>query len=318
MLISLFLVFVSWYSITYMSLLNPSNTISITIINSFDYVLLFVLFPLCLASMFLFLLHTKKIIPFFILLFLIAFFSVLLVWYTASTYHRDYITLFFQIAILLFSTVIIQFPNFIIFSNRIKIVKVLTQTGLIILFGCLGWIILMGYSIVTRSEPRWIESIVYNIHNVFILGFLAYSIARLQQETYKIVYLTPSSCLLNERNLASHLTEREIAILNFFVRSNDNSCSCSSLLSFLSSANLLEHPGDYDCYTCITEKWSAINCKFYRNIKNQLTALKKSLELIEIGTIVNMSPSFRDNKEQGWKLKFFNDVIVSSQKKQFK
>ncbi len=311
-LVTLFLVSASWFSITCMALLNLSHTLAPGIMKNIDFALLFILFPLLLAAGFFSLLKIKKIVPFFIVLFLLSFLCGILVIYTASSYHRDYVTLFFQLALLLFAVVIIQFPDFIIYNNRIRIIKVLTQTAFLILTGCLCWIMLMGYSIATRAEPRWIESIVYNIVNVFILGFLAFSISRLQQQTFKILQVTSNACKLNERNLSLYLSEREIALLYFFVHSKDNTCTCSSLFTFLLSSSLLEHPESNDCAACLSEKWSAINCKFYRNIKNQLISLKKSLELVEIGTIVNMSLTFRENKNQGWKLKFFIDVVVSS------
>lgn len=311
-IVLLFLVLVAWYSVTIMSFCNPSFTIPMNSMGLIDYLIIFVIIPLFLSVSFNLLLKNSRIIPFFIFLFILSFICGALVLFTASMYHRDYFTLFFQLALLLFASVIIQFPDFIIYNNRIQIIKVLTKTAFVILTGCLCWIMLMGYSIATREEPRWLESIVYNIVNVFILGFLAFSIGRLQQQTFKILHITSDSCRLNERNLSLYLSDREISLLYFFIQSKDNTCTCSSIFDFLSSSSLLEHPETNDCVSCMTEKWSAINCKFYRNIKNQLTSLKKSLELVEIGTIVNMSTGFRDNKNQGWKIKFFNDVIVSS------
>ncbi len=310
-IIFVFLVILSWYCTTIMSFTNPSGTLEIHEKAFEDSYLLFGVFPLVLAAFFYVLLRTKHTIQFFVILIILSILCGALVLFTSSSYHRDYFTLFFQFALLLFASVIIKFPDLLIYNNRIKIIKVLTQTAFVLFIGCLCWIILMGYSIATRAEPRWIESIIYNSVNVFILSFLAFSISRLQQQTYKILHCTQTMCTLNERNLSLHLSDREIALLYCFIASRENTCTCSEIYTYLLDLDLLEHPGDNNCSACLSEQWSAISCRFYRNIKNQLTSLKKSLELVEIGTIVNTTGKLSETKNQGWKLKLFSDVIVS-------
>lgn len=317
-LIFFFLVLISWYSVTILSINNPSGTLAVSYNDGIDLFFVILLFPLFLAGIFFILLQTKRTTLFFVILFLTSISCGFVVIISALRYHRDFFTLFFQFSLLLFAAVIIQFPDFIIHNNRIKIIKVLTQIAFVMLIGCLCWIMLMGYSIATRSEPRWIESIVYNIVNVFILAFLAFSIIRLQQQTYKFLSCTQDSCTLNERDLSMHLSDREIAMLYVFMTADNNTCTCYSLYIYLSTFSLLDHTSDYSCSSCLKEQWSAVNCKFYRNIKNQLMSLKKILELVEIGTIVNKAVTSRENKNQGWQLKFFNDILISTDTKLLK
>ncbi len=64
------------------------------------------------------------------------------------------------------------------------------------------------------------------------------------------------------------------------------------------------------CARCVEEPLKATGCRTYRRIYKRVNDIRKLLEALEIGTILNP-----DNKmkvvERGWKLRLFDDVRVS-------
>ena len=130
--------------------------------------------PILLASiifnyvMLRWILSSKAILPFLISLVLLESFMVMMSLYAGVNLHRDFFTASFQY--------ILGVPALVLFYLQGKSApqlnksarRTMGQAGYILSAFYTEWIMLMGYAIATRAEPRPIESIFYNLFNLAI------------------------------------------------------------------------------------------------------------------------------------------------------
>lgn len=172
------------------------------------------------------------------------------------------------------------------------------------------WIILMGYAISTRAEPRWAESILYNVYFVVLVVIMVGAISSLRGETRRTVCVAENSFVADGHEFAGVLGEVNLRLLNQFMVSRGESLQCSQLALAIPSRN---EPAvteiRRECEECRRQRYTATNCRRYRNLYNRIRDIRNLLESLEVGTI--LSPENKMNVvAEGWKLMLFENVAV--------
>jgi len=169
------------------------------------------------------------------------------------------------------------------------------------------WIILMGYAIATRAEPRPMQALAYNLYNL-VLVLLLLSLSRsIRKETYHTLLVTSNSVTVDGRDLSSYVGKKKTDLVAAFASAPDRTLRCPEIQAILVEGPI--NQDDPSCETCGGTDTKATLCKKYRNTYNNILDLKKLLEFLEIGTIT--AP---DNKRkvlaEGWKLNLFENARV--------
>jgi hypothetical protein len=169
-----------------------------------------------------------------------------------------------------------------------------------------AWIALMGYAISTRQEPRWAESIIYNIYNTVFIFLLAVTTVDLRIRGQRTVVVSDASLHIDRYNFTEYFTGTAGILVRAFLRSQGRTLTCREIAA---KAGEDTESGPNSCSACLEARWKVTRCKHYRNIYNMTLDIKRMLETLEIGTIV--SPQDRSRvKEDGWKLRLFVGVRV--------
>lgn len=290
----------SWLCVLAMSFLNPSGTLPMSQIGFIAWSFAALLLPVGSIALITRLFRQTSAAGFFCWYAATFCFVFAAVFWGAYWIHRDFYSLLFLYVIIFFILFMIRLPYLKLVKNKKRVYPALRTAAWGIFFTFSIWLIFMGYAIVTRTEPRWIESIVYNFLAMILLGILVASISILGEQINRVFMLSGKEIFLDDRNLGDYFTGKEKEILEGFARAPKHQLNCSELLA-----------GQIDiCDQCLDEGWTATHCKGYRNLKNQITLVKKYLELLEIGTLVTVSDNYRENKRRGWKLRLFDDVIL--------
>jgi len=169
------------------------------------------------------------------------------------------------------------------------------------------WIILMGYAIATRAEPRPMQALAYNLYNlvmVLLLFFLARSI---RKETYHTLLLCSSSVTVDGRDLTAYVGKRKADLVAAFASAPGRTLRCPEIQAILVEGSINQE--EPSCESCGGTDTKATLCRKYRNTYNTILDLKKLLEFLEIGTIT--AP---DNKRkvlaEGWKMNLFENARI--------
>lgn len=241
-----------------------------------------------------------------------------LAWLFALEFHRDFFVFPTQIVLILVSIALTRLDDFVRTDRRLPVYP-WVSVGVFVVFALwIGWLMIMSYAIVTRTEPRWIESTAYNLLNGVIgLGLLSTGITIRDRVKRTVVY-RDGAIFLDDRNVSALLSPQEARIVDAFFSVPQYTHTCRSLAAHLVSRStegaesLVSPELQLDCERCLAERWTASQCHAYRNLKNRISDTKKYLELLQIGTIVPISENPREIKEAGWCLRLFDDVRVST------
>ena len=79
-----------------------------------------------------------------------------------------------------------------------------------------------------------------------------------------ILYWEGEDLYCDHRKLSNHLSDRRYSSCVYLWAPKTPPGNCRSFYRDLLAANKQE---DLSCETCMAEGWSAVNCKFYRNLK---------------------------------------------------
>ena len=229
----------------------------------------------------------------------------------AANLHRDYYTIHFQI-LLIFWIIFIRKSAFFYkgFSAKKYITHLYNFTNILYLVTTL-WIILMAYSIVTRQEPRWAESTLYNSYNMLLSIVLFLSGIFLKVGIYRIVHISKNTIVIDDYDFSECIGNVNIQIIKCFLKKGINSQRCSEIFSLLNKNGIImSKTTNWDCEGCLDKGYTVSKCPKYKNIENRIREIRKLFESLEIGTIL-----YPENKmkilTEGWKLKFFDDVKIS-------
>jgi hypothetical protein len=235
---------------------------------------------------------------------------VLVAWYCGTTIHRDFLA-FTTPAVLIFFTIFLyRIGDLEIITNRAVVFPRLARTATIVFALWIGWIMMMSYAIVTRTEPRWIESIAYNLGNGVLGLVMLYTGTTLYDRAKRTVRFQGDGWYLDDRIVSSLVSPQEQQILHVLFSEPEHPITCSNLIRLLRIGREDNTDADQECRKCLTEQWTASQCSTYRNLKNRIGDIKKYLELLQIGTIVPVSENPRHIKESGWRLRVFDDVRI--------
>jgi hypothetical protein len=304
--------FLLWVVIELMTILNPSATIPI------NAPLPAVISVYILSAIAAFVLPVVNVLPsntlrgwrFFRRFTTTFVLLVLVAWYCGITVHRDFLT-FTTPAVLIFFTILLyRVDELGIVTRKTVVLPRLARASTLIFMLWIGWIMMMSYAIVTRVEPRWIESIAYNLGNGILGLVMLYVGATLYDRAKRTVHYRSGGWHLDERNVSLLVSPQEQQILHILFTEPERSITCGNLVGLLRGAAGTGNEALEQCERCLTEQWTASQCSTYRNLKNRVADIKKYLELLQIGSLVPVSENPRHIKESGWRLRVFDDVRI--------
>ena len=243
-----------------------------------------------------------------------AFQICLLVLYSVFI-HVDFLTMIFQLFImypLIFFfqyKVVFSGPQEIIYSRRMYILSVI----LFVLWSL--WVLMMGYALVTRQEPRWAESIIYNIYILSLILMLFIHLLKFRSRMYRRVFITSSTIRIDNYDFTEYLGKVNLNIIHTFILNHNENVTCSLLISCLSDVSQNSTSSNkWDCEECLNSESKVTLCPRYKTIYNRILDIKKLFESLEIGTIISPENKMKILTE-GWKLRFFDDIRVFGKEK---
>ena len=235
--------------------------------------------------------------------------------------HRDFFTAAFQYVVT-YPLVLILYARFIRRAAAEKAsAKLLANTGLFVAGFHMEWIMLMGYAIATRAEPRPIESMIYNLYNILLTTFLFFVSRSLKRTTISTLSVSPKGMKLGEKDISSLAGNKRTRLLHAFATAEERRLRCPDIQRLLHGAGSgeaqesdgkAEHSGP-DCARCDPESAKAAQCGRYRSTYNSILELKKLIEFLEIGTIVS-GENRRHVLEDGWRLVPFEGARIKTER----
>jgi hypothetical protein len=225
--------------------------------------------------------------------------------------HRDFFTAAFQY--LLGASIIVLYKINAYPSPELKkgLQRSIGRAGVVVAVFYVEWIMLMGYAISTRAEPRPIESIIYNLYNLAQVLILLLSSLSAQRKSFHTVLVGKDELAVDGRDIVPVLGQKKAAIFRALALAPDRRLRCPEVQA------LFRGEGDEAgsrCAACSESTTKAALCGKYRNTYNGILELKRMLEFLEIGTIT-ASENKRHILTEGWKLSLFEDVRIEQRKK---
>jgi len=169
----------------------------------------------------------------------------------------------------------------------------------------------MGYAIVTRDEPRPVESLVYNVYNLVLVFLLLVVSRRLRYKATTSVDTEPDALRVNDKDFSQLFGAKKTRLVNAFASAEDRRLCCPDIQRILRQD---DGKKDDACERCRDGAMKATLCVRYRTTYNLVLDLKKNLESIEVGTITS-NGNRRNILAEGWKLVLFENVRISVKKK---
>ncbi len=171
------------------------------------------------------------------------------------------------------------------------------------------WVMMMGYAVVTRAEPRPVESMMYNVLNLCLIVSLVILSRDIRLRGRTRVECSSGGLLLDGKDVLSAFGVKKAGIFYAFASADNRTLRCSEINALLSPDGT-----EYaDCAHCDGENTKAALCKRYRTTYNVILELKKTLELLEIGSVTS-SENRRLILTEGWKLVLFEGVRLTVKK----
>jgi signal transduction histidine kinase len=269
---------------------------------------LFVLFFIT----FVFLLNLKSKKLFLSLVITSLLITLILAIHLASVIHRDFYTMFFQLLTIHYTLFLLRADVDLVGFSRSKFIESIFSISKWYFIIITAWIIIMSYSIVIRSEPRWIESTFYNLYN-FLLGISMLVIAIiLKSKNYLHVKIDKKNIWVNENSISKHFSPIEFTILYSFFIHPQGKRNCASIIKFLQKNSESYADKNFECDECYIKDWAPSQCREFKGLKaNYISKIKTKIELAKIGTIISASENRKRIKEEGWELCLFNNVKVT-------
>jgi len=220
--------------------------------------------------------------------------------------HRDFFTAAFQYALGAFVAALYYVATRPNPSQDSKgFLRALSKAGLIVSFFYVEWIILMGYAISTRAEPRPVESILYNVYNLVQVLILLLTSRWVERKTFHRVIVEGKRLDVDGRDLLSVLGQKKAEIFRSFALEAYRSLRCSEIQALFREE--ADEAADERCAACTEQTTKVALCSRYRNTYNSILELKRVLEFLEIGTI-NAPENKRRILTDGWKLVLFENA----------
>jgi hypothetical protein len=226
---------------------------------------------------------------------------------SSTLIHRDFFTSLFQ-EILCLPIIFFYFLRTREQPASRTVLVSMGRTGYTFAFVYVQWIMLMGYAISTRAEPRPIEALIYNAYNLSQAVFLFLSSRALGQKALHTVEIRDDRILVNGKDMTSILTPKQLRLITAFFATPERRLSCPEIQRILYGEETRP-----ECAECDEERTKPTQCARYRTTYNTILDLKKSLEFLEIGTIM-AGENRRLILREGWRLAVFENVRVTGLK----
>ncbi len=263
----------------------------------------------------------KRFIPFLAAASSVCFSLIALSAVAGILLHRDFFTAAFQYVVT-YPLALILHARFIRRTETGKAsAKLLANTGILVSGFHMEWIMLMGYAIVSRAEPRPIESMIYNLYNISLTTVLFFVSRSLKRTTINTLAASPEGMKLGEKDITALAGQKRTRLLHAFATAEGRRLRCPDIQRLLHGAGTVEareaegkaeHAGP-DCAHCDPESAKAAQCGRYRSTYNSIHELKKLIEFLEIGTIVS-GENRRHVLEDGWRLVPFEGARIKAEK----
>ncbi|MDA3940241.1 MAG: hypothetical protein PF693_13200 [Spirochaetia bacterium] len=297
----------AWVAIEIMVILNPSGTLPLNE-RGLWFLVFFISTPLA-AFLFPFAAFKVNRKNLFFIIFPGGFIILLLIsFYGGYIFHRDFYVYATQIIFLYLIIFLLRLDSLGLVKKKKDVYPALFIGTFVIFVLWTIWLMMMFYTIVLRTEPRWIESTIYNLINGLIDIILLYSAVFLWENAKRRINFRKGNLYLDDRNISKILSPQENHMCCLFLMAPDHVLNCKQLTEHLKKKWPEEENVSTDCDRCIKEKWTVSSCTAYRNLKNRIIATKKYLELLQLGTIVPVSENPQKIKKSGWCLRMFDDV----------
>jgi len=224
--------------------------------------------------------------------------------------HRDYFTAVFQYAIASFILFLYWLRSLPASHVRPETFRSVGRAGYAAFFLLSVWIMMMGYAIATRAEPRPIESILYNSYNMLLDLSILVGSRELVLRSFRTLSLRrDGSILLDGAPIDFVLGAAGIRILRSFLASPERRATCADIGRALPGVGAGSRRSD--CASCDAEGTKASLCPEYRATYNRVLELKKLLEFLEVGSILPPKNKRRVLAE-GWRLALFENVRLET------
>lgn len=224
--------------------------------------------------------------------------------------HRDFFTATFQYILSIPAALLLYLQLDNPHNLRKETLRTIGRIGYVLSVFYAEWIMLMGYAIATREEPRPIESIIYNIYNLTLVLILFALSRQIDIKSQTTVASAPGSLILNGRDISSMTGQKKMLLMNAFAMSQSRTLRCPEIQRLMAGPDDGETEG---CAQCLSQPAKAAQCGRYRNTYNTILDLKKLLEILEIGSI-SASENRRNILAEGWKLVLFENVRLTAKK----
>jgi hypothetical protein len=291
--------------------LNPSQAAPPTPFGTQGYFYLFTILSFIISSAIFILPLLWEQKKFFVIVFSLSLVLQLgMLMSCAVLLHRDFFTTVFQL--FLIYPLIFFYRNEILFPGPQESLQVRRMYVISVVFFimCFIWLMMMGYAITTRQEPRWQESIIYNIYFAILLFLLFLRILNFRSRMFRRVFVTPDTIRIDDYDFTEFLGKVNLNIIRTFMQNHSTSVTCSLLSPCLTdneqNGNTIK---EWECGECLKKESKVSLCPKYRNIYNRILDIKKLFESLEIGTIISPENKMKILTE-GWKLRFFDDIRI--------
>jgi len=217
----------------------------------------------------------------------------------AQYIHRDYYSAVFMILVSLGATNLYRIPDLPLPPKGRKYLHQYSLVALFICFALMIWILLMGYAIAVRSEPRWSESILYNTYNGGLLLITFVSSLRLGRGGKRNVVVGRHTLIIDDLDLSMLLNEKTESILFLLFKYPGERITCRFITD--------EEPEYYreECEWCTV----AGSCTEYGKLESILLELKKIITSLQLGSLELPDPK-RRSRSEGWIFRPSSDVTI--------
>jgi hypothetical protein len=220
--------------------------------------------------------------------------------------HRDFFSAVFMYILAFLALYFYYLRSRPLSQVRYETFRSVGRAGYVIFLLFTVWIMMMGYAISTRAEPRPIESVIYNCYNALLDVAILFSSRHLLLRSYRTLSLgSGDAVFLDGAPIDFVLGSAGLRILHAFLSSPERKATCADIGKAASDEGRPKRRSD--CASCDAEGAKASLCPEYRATYNRILELKKLLEFLEVGSILPPQNKRRVLAE-GWRLVLFENV----------
>jgi hypothetical protein len=213
--------------------------------------------------------------------------------------HRDFLSAPFMAFLGLFCALLGNRSFLRRYRLRPGSFRTLRTIGAILLLAVFAWLIVVSYSLVARTEPRLVESFIYNAYNATLATYLALAFLRSSKLEPRRLIVSPGHVGIDGVELTSLFSKKDLGLLSLLVKANDRPLTCKSI-------NL----NDYEaCRSCDADS-KASSCLRYKRTQESISSIDKLFRTMNWGKVVGPANK-QEILQKGWVLS--RDASISLQ-----